>query len=196
MVLKAFFYLSDTSAATAASVSLDVGYSDGGVGEGFGFVEFGESSADGLDGLPGRWTQGIVAAYPTRVISSARVSEGTEGRGKETRRGGCGRAAGLLLSHDHLQYLPSPLGLLDNLLHHVHVHANVCMQRLVTSGEGILFGDGRCCLCGRCAVRAPRRRLPLRSRVLPRRRFRPGESCLISSNHVSSCLTMVYTSAR
>jgi len=92
MVLKAFFYLSDTSTATAASVSLDVGYSDGGAGEGFGLVEFGDSSANGLDGLPGRWTQSIVAVYPTRVISSARVSEGREttSEGVESSRGRLG----------------------------------------------------------------------------------------------------------
>lgn len=70
VVLKAYLYLSATSTATAASVSLDVSYSDGGAEEGFGLVDFGASSGDGVSGV---WRQGIADVYPTRVVSSARV---------------------------------------------------------------------------------------------------------------------------
>lgn len=70
IVLKAYFYLSATSTVTAASVSLDVSFSDGGAEEGFGAVDFGNPSTDGTSGT---WAQGIAAVYPTRVISSARV---------------------------------------------------------------------------------------------------------------------------
>lgn len=70
VAIKAFFYLSATSTATASSVSLDVAYSGGGSEEAFGFLDFGASTGDGTSGT---WTQGVVAAYPSRVISSARV---------------------------------------------------------------------------------------------------------------------------
>ena len=82
VVLKAYFYLSATSTATAASVSLDVSYSDGGAQDGFGLVDFGASSGDGVSGA---WTQGIIALYPTRIVSSARVRDE-----RRTRSGGGG----------------------------------------------------------------------------------------------------------
>lgn len=72
VVLKAYFYLSAASTATAASVSLDVSYSDGGAEEGVGLVDFGASSGDGTSGA---WTQGIAAVYPTQIVRSARVRQ-------------------------------------------------------------------------------------------------------------------------
>lgn len=108
VVMKAYFYLSATSTATAASVSLDVSYSDGGAEEGFGLVDFRALSADeggfgptswgfggddggfGLGGfgaeegdeVSGTWTQGIADIYPTRVISSAKVRDKWWGVGR------------------------------------------------------------------------------------------------------------------
>lgn len=71
-VMKAYFYLSATSTATAASVSLDVTYSSGEGDEAFGFLDFGASSGDGVLGT---WTQSIASVYPTQVVTSARVRE-------------------------------------------------------------------------------------------------------------------------
>ena len=83
VVIKAYFYLSAASTATAASVSLDVSYSDGSAEEGFGLVDFGASSGDGVSGT---WTQGISALYPTKVVSSATVRD--RRRGLEKKGGG------------------------------------------------------------------------------------------------------------
>ncbi|CAM9344130.1 unnamed protein product, partial [Hapterophycus canaliculatus] len=79
VAIKAFFYLSATSTATASSLSLDVTYSSGGSDEAFGFLDFGASTGNGASGT---WTQSVAALYPTKVISSARVKLSFSGTGE------------------------------------------------------------------------------------------------------------------
>lgn len=73
LVLKTYFYLSSSSEVTAASTSLDVTYTDGTSDEAVSTLEFGASPGATI---PGTWTPNVTAVYPTKVVVSARVSEG------------------------------------------------------------------------------------------------------------------------
>lgn len=81
LVLKAYFYRPDSLAPfTNASAALDVTYSDGSTDANLAFADFGEAPS-------ATWTQGIVAAYPTKVISGAKVHQpGREARGRKNER--------------------------------------------------------------------------------------------------------------
>lgn len=159
VVIKAYFYLSAASTATAASVSLDVSYSDGSAEEGFGLVDFGASSGDGVSGT---WTQGISALYPTKVVSSATVRD--RRRGLEEKGGGVLRRFFRRGSREIRIYRVCTQG-----------GRVPCRAVLCCAGETVVFRHRGGCLRGRGPVRAPRRRLPLRSWVLPGCSLRAGE---------------------
>lgn len=71
MVLKAHFYLSPGSVATAASASLRVTYADGSPSD--EVVSVLNFEAFPSSGTVGIWTQDVYPIYPTHVVTGARV---------------------------------------------------------------------------------------------------------------------------
>ena len=73
LVLKTYFYLSNTSEVTEASTTLDVTYTDGTSDLAVAALEFGASPGGTI---PGTWTPSVDAVYPTKVVVSATVRIG------------------------------------------------------------------------------------------------------------------------